>query len=100
MSTAKILVVGGGGGGGSQGGGGAGGVVYHATKTVIAQAYTITVGDGGTNKGNGGNSVWDADGTPMTALGGGAGGDLGGFGCSTAFSMKPVVGPFPIFFKS
>jgi len=77
-----VLVVGGGGGGGSNlgGGGGAGGFVYNSSFAVTAQAYTVTVGSGGTAGsgnnipgGNGGNSVFST----ITATGGGGGGSLG-----------------------
>ena len=49
LSQVECLAVGGGGGGGqyNAGGGGAGGLVYDATASVSAQAYSITVGAGG-----------------------------------------------------
>ena len=55
-----VLVVAGGGGGGGQdsAGGGAGGYQYDASLAVTAQAYTITVGDGGA----GGASAGDPSG--------------------------------------
>ena len=76
--TAEVLVVGGGGSGGGNigGGGGAGGYIYEAIHAVTAQAYTVTVGAGGTavtgaaQGNNGGNSVFDT----LTAVGGGGGG--------------------------
>ena len=47
-SAYDILAVGGGGGGGSSGGGGgAGMVVYAVDQTLVAQTYTVTVGQGG-----------------------------------------------------
>ena len=74
-----LIVAGGGGGGGyvAAGGGGAGGVLQ-GTTTVASQAYTITVGAGGSagpvnrssNGGNGGNSSVFG----LTAIGGGGGG--------------------------
>lgn len=76
MATAKVLVIGGGAGGGRAGGGGAaGGYQYDATHTITYQAYSVTVGAGGTsgNGGgtgtNGGNSVFNT----ITAIGGGKG---------------------------
>ncbi|MBI3384566.1 LamG domain-containing protein, partial [Candidatus Gottesmanbacteria bacterium] len=90
----EVLVVGGGGGGGSGGsayfggGGGAGGY-RTGTLSVTTQAYTITVGAGGTYTnstntvgGNGGNSVFST----ITSTGGGGGsagasaGQVGGSG--------------------
>ncbi|NTW31031.1 MAG: hypothetical protein HGB12_00075 [Bacteroidetes bacterium] len=76
----EILVVAGGGGGGGWhgGGGGGGGLLYDASHTVTAQAYTVTVGGGGlsgntyydTRATNGGNSIFHT----ITAFGGGHGG--------------------------
>ncbi|MCK5583383.1 MAG: hypothetical protein KAI33_06315, partial [Elusimicrobiales bacterium] len=76
----EVLVVAGGGGGGSghyAGGAGAGGLIYNSSYFVTAQAYTITVGNGGTGStsvslrgSNGENSVFGA----FTAIGGGGGG--------------------------
>jgi autotransporter-associated beta strand protein len=76
----EVLVVAGGGGGASfAGGGGAGGLVYDDSFTVTAQAYSVTVGDGGTgsatsdqglNGNNGEDSIFDT----ITATGGGGGG--------------------------
>lgn len=92
----KALVIGGGGGGGgganyNNGGGGAGGYQYNAALTVTAQAYTVTVGDGGAggdntpkNGVNGQDSVFST----ITATGGGGGGsqDVGGVNASSAGS--------------
>jgi len=75
-----ILVVGGGGGsndgrfnneGSWDGGGGAGGLRYVTSHPVTAQAYTITVGAGGSLGANGG----DSSGLGITSLGGGYGGE-------------------------
>lgn len=79
----EYLVVGGGGGGGSEGssgrgaGGGAGGYRNATGHAVTAQAYVITVGDGGTggiataNRGSqGSDSIFDI----ITSTGGGGGG--------------------------
>jgi hypothetical protein len=71
------LVIGGGGGGGHQqaGGGGAGGYLAGTNFAVSEQAYTITVGAGGSpgtvsaKGGNGGNSIF----ATITAIGGGGG---------------------------
>ena len=49
MATVEYLVVGGGGGTSSYGGGGAGGYQASSSFTVTPQAYTITVGAGGTS---------------------------------------------------
>ncbi len=82
VAAVQALVVAGGGGGGGNygGGGGAGGVIYNNSYTVTAQAYTVTVGAGGTggNQGvvqatNGGNSVFN----DQIAIGGGNGGGYG-----------------------
>jgi hypothetical protein len=85
--TVDWLVVAGGGGAGGQrsGGGGAGGFRTGATHTVTAQAYTITVGNGGPGGifdsanghigTNGNPSVFD---TITSAGGGGGGGGQGG----------------------
>jgi hypothetical protein len=77
----EYLVVGGGGGGGStnvgNGGGGGGGGVVAGSVSLSDQAYTVTVGNGGTtNSGathatSGGNSVF-----VVTAVGGGGGGQF------------------------
>lgn len=75
----SCLVVGGGGAGGGNyygGGGGSGGLVYHSSKPVYQNPYSITVGGGGVGSinnvgGNGNNSVF----SDITALGGGGGGE-------------------------
>jgi hypothetical protein len=76
-----LIVAGGGGGGSTQGGGGGGGAGGYRTATgmsVSAQAYTVTVGAGGTGiaaavegrGGSGGDSTFNS----ITSTGGGAGG--------------------------
>jgi len=76
--TCECLIVAGGGGGGGNhgGGGGAGGLVYHATKSISAGSYTITVGAGGTGRLNGdtGTNGSDTTFTDFTADGGGVSG--------------------------
>ncbi|MDO8442857.1 MAG: prepilin-type N-terminal cleavage/methylation domain-containing protein [bacterium] len=73
----EVLVVAGGGGGGTwNGGGGAGGLIYNAAFPVTAQAYTITIGNGGGQAVSGQNSVFSS----LTAIGGGAGGADGAAG--------------------
>ena len=76
MATVKALLLGGGGSGGGMSGGGAGGYQYDAAFVVTPQAYTITVGAGGTPAGkyfsggagtSGGDSIFDT----ITAYGGG-----------------------------
>lgn len=83
VTTASVsyLVVGGGGGGGgnSGGGGGGGGYQYNSAFTVTAQAYSVTVGNGGVrgnydDSTNGENSVFST----ITAIGGGRGRAFGG----------------------
>ena len=80
-NVSALVVAGGGGAGFSYaGGGGAGGFRTDATHAVTAQAYTITVGDGGAGKtstgggvsygANGGDSVFNT----ITSTGGGGGG--------------------------
>lgn len=55
-STIEVLIVGGGASGGSYTGGGGGGeVIYCASVTVVAAAYPIVIGAGGTDPGNGPN---------------------------------------------
>lgn len=73
----EVLVVAGGGKGGTNGGGagGAGGLIHAAVHAVSAQAYAITVGNGGMASSadvgpNGENSVFD----DLVAIGGGGGG--------------------------
>lgn len=81
MAVVKALVVAGGGSGangngsGGAGGGGAGGFLYDASHSVTAQAYSITVGNGGArmNSGGVGNKGQDSVFDTMTAKGGGAG---------------------------
>ena len=76
----EYLVIGGG-GAGQLGGGGAGGYRTATGHAVTAQAYTITVGSGGTSGSSGVNSVFDS----ITADGGGNGGtnsSVGGNGGS------------------
>jgi hypothetical protein len=79
LKSAKVLVVGGG-GGGSASGGGAGGVIYNSSYLLSQQAYTVTVGDGGTagdslntDAGDGNDSVFST----LTADGGGGGVSIG-----------------------
>ncbi len=79
----KLLVVAGGGAGGGASnyfgaGGGAGGVVYDASHMVSDQAYSITVGSGGTgvsgaNGNSGGDSIFSDGASTVTAIGGGGG---------------------------
>ncbi len=79
MATVNTLVVGGGGGGGAlvangTGGGGAGGYQANSSFTVTAQAYTITVGDGGAvaaNSSSVGSNGTDSVFGSITATGGG-----------------------------
>ena len=69
----EYLVVAGGGGGGSgnyAGGGGAGGFRTATGFAVTAQAYTVTVGNGGASATNGSDSVLST----ITSTGGGKGG--------------------------
>ncbi len=77
--TVRVLAVGGGGGGGfnTGGGGGGGGYQYDASHVIAVQAYSVTVGAGGTGgtpsvpaATNGSNSVFNT----IIAIGGGAGG--------------------------
>ena len=97
----KVLAIGGGGGGGSGGGGGgAGGYQYDAAFVVTAQAYTVTVGDGGAGSAGGtgstgGNSVFST----ITANGGGYGsgvngaeGGNGGSGGGAGINASPNTG--------
>ena len=76
-TSIKLLVVGGGGGGGTGslgGGGGAGGLVYIDGYTVTpSTTYNITVGSGGGENVDGGNSVFDSSGTTLTITGNGGG---------------------------
>ena len=76
--TADYLVVAGGGGGGSPGGG-AGGYrtsIGGSALSLTAQAYTCTVGAGGTTNTQGSNSVFST----ITSTGGGTGNGAGGSG--------------------
>ena len=82
----EVLVVAGGGGGGAAsngGGGGGGGVLSAAASAIAGTAYTVTVGSGGTSgtssSTSGNNSSF---GSLLTAIGGGAGGEFFGHGCS------------------
>lgn len=82
-STVDLVVVAGGGAGGPEGGGGgAGGLVYIPCFPLAADATPITIGAGGTNpreSGNspGGDSVFGDGTNPVTAIGGGGGGGSG-----------------------
>ena len=109
FNVETIVVAGGGGGGyaGSRGagGGGGGGLIYDSSHAVTAQAYPITVGDGGaggisdiptdgrrgadgansvfddkTADGGGGGGEFTTDGRDGGSGGGGAGGENGGTG--------------------
>ncbi|MDO9520457.1 MAG: DUF11 domain-containing protein [Pseudohongiella sp.] len=71
----EYLIVGGGGPGGTgtdrtSGGGGAGGLLTGNVDVASNVPLTVTVGAGGTNNTNGGNSVFNT----LTAIGGGVGG--------------------------
>ena len=87
----ESLIVAGGGGGGNPsdrtgGGGGAGGLKYTASTAVTAQAYTITVGNGGGTATNGSNSsalgiTATGGGKGATGYGGGVGNGGSGGGC-------------------
>ena len=81
--TVDVLIVAGGGGGGAGrgGGGGAGGMLYRTGLSVTAQAYTITVGNGGAGATGNSNDLsdtavngQDSVAFSVTAKGGGAGG--------------------------
>jgi hypothetical protein len=73
-----LVVAGGGGGGGAMGGGGgAGGLLYRASLSITARAYSLSVGKGGA--GGSGTSFGGANGDPssfdtLSASGGGGGG--------------------------
>ena len=77
--TLKVLVIGGG-GGASSGGGGAGGYQYDASQTVAAQAYAVTVGNGGSgaapNPGTANTAGQSSVFNTLTATGGGRGGGV------------------------
>jgi hypothetical protein len=82
-----LLVAGGGGAGGyCSGGGGAGGVLLHRGVSVPgATVLSVTVGNGGTNTQNGGNSSVTGPGLSLSeAIGGGYSGSGGGSGAATA----------------
>jgi prepilin-type N-terminal cleavage/methylation domain-containing protein len=102
ISSFMVLVVAGGGGGGDDSGtyglgsgGGAGGLIYNASYVISNGTYTVTVGNGGAIRTNGGNSVLSG----LTAIGGGhgvpdtqagvAGGSGGGSGYSYSSSTLP-----------
>ena len=79
--TVDVLIVAGGGGGGAGrgGGGGAGGMLYRTGLSVTAQAYTITVGNGGAGatdntSSNAATNGQDSVAFSVTAKGGGRGG--------------------------
>lgn len=80
VSVASLVIAGGGSGGYSGnnnnggGGGGAGGMVSTASTTVLAQAYPIVVGAGGTGSTGTGNSGANSTFSTITATGGGFGG--------------------------
>ena len=85
-TSVEYLVVGGGASGGYGsalwghcGGGGGAGRFREGTLAVTAQAYSITVGNGGSNGSDGGNSVFST----ITSEGGGSGADAGGDGIGT-----------------
>jgi hypothetical protein len=76
-----LVIAGGGGGGGGHGGGGGAGGYRTGVLTVTAQAYSITVGDGGTagdNSAGSGGAGGDGDDSVFSTItstgGGGAGG--------------------------
>lgn len=81
--TADILQVAGGGAGGSSsadrrsGGGGAGGLLYSSAQSLTVQAYTVTVGAGGSavvgSEGSNGNNSQFGSSTASVGGGGGAG---------------------------
>lgn len=74
-ATLEAMVVGGG-GGGRYGGGGAGGYVYNSALPVSAGSYSVTIGSGGGEGADGGNSTFST----ITALGGGGATRNGGSG--------------------
>ena len=88
LENVEMLVVAGGGSGGAMGsgyqgvraaGGGAGGLIYINSFPVQAGQYLVTVGQGGSNGGNGTarnagqNSIFSGNGRTLTSLGGGIG---------------------------
>jgi len=78
-----LVIAGGGGGGGGHGGGGGAGGYRTGVLTVTAQAYSITVGDGGTagdnsaGSGGGGGDGDDSVFSTITSTGGGGAGGRG-----------------------
>lgn len=87
IGNVDVLVVAGGGGGGTLGGGGgAGGMLVQTNVSVAAQAYSITVGGGGTNgsQGNAGSQGSNSVALGYTAIGGGGGGSHTGGSTSAA----------------
>jgi hypothetical protein len=75
MNVESLVVGGGGGGGGGDGGGGgAGSAIYTSSSAVTGQAYSITVGQGGSSGITGSNSIFSS----ITANGGGLGSTYGG----------------------
>lgn len=77
--TADVLCVAGGGGGGTAnrgGGGGAGGIIYFASQSLTATGYSITVGAGGSQFGQGNNSQFAS----LTVASGGGRGGASNFG--------------------
>jgi hypothetical protein len=74
MANVEVLVVAGGGGGANDrgGGGGGGGLLYSAAQDITLEAYTVTIGAGGSAGANGQDSVFAA----LTAIGGGAGNSI------------------------
>jgi hypothetical protein len=101
----EYLVIAGGGSGGSTGGGGAGGLVHNiggTLKSLTAQSYTITVGNGGSYT-SGGQPGSNTTALGLTAVGGGPGltlasgldgGSGGGAGqSSTLFSGGAALQP-------
>ncbi|MEJ0001950.1 MAG: immunoglobulin-like domain-containing protein [bacterium] len=79
--TVKALIIGGGGGGGKGstkqgGGGGAGGYIENNSVSIIAQAYAVTVGNGGpgaASTGTNGVNGSDSSALSLVATGGGGG---------------------------
>jgi len=73
----EVLVVAGGGGGGEDvgGGGGAGGLIYSNAYPVIVSNYAVQVGGGGPGSGGGGTAGTNSIFGPLTARGGGGGGN-------------------------
>jgi hypothetical protein len=86
-TTLELLIVAGGGGGGQSnsvgsrgaGGGGAGGYRYYSSIAAPSGAFTLTVGNGGSNSTQGENSVFGS----VTATGGGRGGNSDGAGANS-----------------